>query len=250
MMFISGDTVSRRRPSRRTGLALALAAVCALICAVPAGAIEPKIRELSARRVERMAPKAKEAYAEALAALDKINYPVALERLETASDVEPENIRLRLMVVQLAYYMGKTRSGSKLIASDNSPTALDYYTQCLKHLKAIAASPELNKRERSRTNAAIERISELRATVGERDELRREDGRMIAERYAQERAADEDEEALREERRQMGGSTGGTRSTSGGSGGSSSELTSYSDTVNSRQVQEMSAIRQGVYASQ
>jgi hypothetical protein len=137
-------------------------------------AVQAKIIEytpLTPQQVSRLTKDAREAYDQALTALDKINYKLGLAQLTKAIEIEPDNVHLRFMVVQIARYMGAKSSGSE---------SIKYYDLAIQHLKAIADSSRLNSREKLRADESIEEVTNLRNTVTERDEARRKAGLGLA----------------------------------------------------------------------
>lgn len=160
---------------------------CAAGFGLSASASDLQFRPIVAQRVERMNKEARLLYEQGLASLDRINYERALENFQQAVEKEPDNPWLRYSLVQVARYLGDTRSGADSIR---------YYDMAAINLKAIAESPKLNVRERERANQVLESITALRQSVIERDEKRIQFGRDIAKQYANEiyKGEQEDEE--------------------------------------------------------
>ena len=150
---------------------------CAAGFGLSASASDLQFRPIVAQRVERMNKEARLLYEQGLASLDRINYERALENFQQAVEKEPDNPWLRYSLVQVARYLGDTRSGADSIR---------YYDMAAINLKAIAESPKLNVRERERANQVLESITALRQSVIERDEKRIQFGRDIAKQYATE----------------------------------------------------------------
>lgn len=188
-----------------------------------------EIKPLSPLRVEALSTDARDLYDRGMLQLDRINYPKALQDLRQASKVDAENVYLHFIVVEVAHYLGDTRSGSD---------AIRFYDIAEEHLRAMNESERLNEREKNRTQEAIDLITELRANVAERDEARRKVGKEMADALRKEIYRDlEDEEKdirtqreeqLKERQRldalqqaaQAAGATRGSRGGGGGMGGS------------------------------
>ena len=140
-----------------------------------------------------MSREARVEYEQAVLALDRILYEEALEHLQATIQLDPENVRLRFMAVQLATYLGDTRWGED---------SLTYYGIAIDNLRRMASSPQLNLREQQRAQDAIERLITLQQTVLDRDQSRRQWGwqlaQIIAARDGRKSKEEEDTEAAAE----------------------------------------------------
>jgi len=176
------------------------------------------LEPLSPARVDQLNEAAREAYQQGMVALDRVNYPLALEFFQRAVREEPDNIYLRFQVVQVAHYLGDTRSVDK--------HAIRYYDIAEDNLRAMTESDALNEREKGRAAEAIEMVQQLRRSASERDEKRRTAGRELAEEIRKELYLDlkEKEKDLRQQREEMIGERRRMeelRQTQGSRGGSS-----------------------------
>ncbi|MCL5270610.1 MAG: hypothetical protein M1457_08695 [bacterium] len=148
-----------------------------------------KYAPLAAPQVARLSKEAKHEYDLGLAAIDKINYKLAIDHLAKAIEIEPDNVHLRFMVVQISRYMGDTRAGTE---------SIKYYDIAAAQLKAIGESARLNGREKKRAEDSLQEVAALRASVTERDDNRQKVGREIAKKYVQEIFAKTEEEKTEE----------------------------------------------------
>lgn len=151
------------------------AVICLLAGAAYASPLE--YTPLTAQRMDRLNKDSRHEYELALAALDKVNYELALDHFTKAVNAEQDNPWLRFSIVQIAIYLGDSRSGAE---------SIKYYDMAAQNLKSISESPKLNARERQRAQQWEQNVSELRQSVLERDAKRVQYGREIAKQYAKE----------------------------------------------------------------
>ena len=157
---------------------LAMLALAATLFGVPrAEARVLQIDRLQPQRTARMSREARQDYEQALDAIDHILYEKAIKLFQNALEKDPDNEHLRLILIQLATYLGDTRWGSDSIL---------YYDIAILNLKRMAESPLLNLREQRRAQEAIERLTALQRVVMERDERRRQWGLEVAKLYLRE----------------------------------------------------------------
>jgi hypothetical protein len=174
-----------------------------------------KLNRLEPAQIGRMERETRQQYEMALNAIDHILYEKALTLFEQTVELDPENERLRFIVVQLATYLGDTNWGAESIR---------FYDVAINHLRRMGQSPRLNLREQQRTQEAIERLNALQRSVSERDDARRQWGREIAKMFREELNSggkDEDEAGGTRRRR-----PDGAPATAGGSGGNRGSVSS------------------------
>lgn len=158
------------------------------------------LKPLPSVQLVKLNKDARTKYDQALAALDKINYERAVEYMQQSVQAQPEDVYLRFQLVQLAQYMGDTRPVPDDKMAGKQPSAQDYYDIAIESLQAMSTSSMLNVREKQRAMDALETVTALRQSVGERETKRHLAGEEIAKSYAKETYAATDK---RERERQQ-----------------------------------------------
>ncbi len=159
----------------------------------PTTARQLDLEPLPPQRVDKLSEEARKSYEKGMAAIDRINYNLAKEHFTRAIEGDPDNVRLRFVLVQLAHYLGDTRKGTK---------SIEFYDLANANLKKIFESPHLNAREKRKAKAAIEMVRKKRQSVPERDEKRRQHGLEIAKLYAKEIFSGREEDPGRKKRKE------------------------------------------------
>lgn len=134
-----------------------------------------RLQKLSPDAVARLNEKAKAEYDLGLKWIDKFDYPAAIQHFNKAVEVQPDNLLLRYVAIQMAIYLGNTRKGKQ---------AVEYFDTALTHLNVLDASTQLNSRERERVANYLNMVGKLKDAVGQRDLMRVKYGRELAKQYA------------------------------------------------------------------
>lgn len=129
-------------------------------------------------RVQRQLPaEALAHYNNAVEALDRINYDLALKDLIAAAQAAPNVPDLHFMIVKLATYRGES---SLYLEAD------EFYQIAIAHAEQILKLPKLTAQERSRAEYEREQLIKDREGLAQRYESRMSYGRKIAREYAKE----------------------------------------------------------------
>lgn len=190
-------------------LAVAMALVTALSApALAAGLLD--LKPLPQRKLSRLSEKAREAYDEAWAQIDIINYPQALKKFQMAVKADPDNVYLRELVAKLAQYLGDLASQKE---------SQDYYNIAIENLSVISKSDQINPNQRRKVEAVLKLVTDLRNSVYERDEMRKRHGYAYAQAVSAEKA---EMEKKREERKAEAAKKAAEKDAEKGGGGSTS----------------------------
>ncbi|OPZ10451.1 MAG: hypothetical protein BWZ10_02378 [candidate division BRC1 bacterium ADurb.BinA364] len=134
---------------------------------------------LLAKKYEnRLNEKAHEIYKAGVEQFDKINYDAAILSFYQAMKADPQHIKLRFLVADLAHRRGKMTAGAKTV---------EYYTMAKEALSGLISRTDLRSEDRRRAETHLEEIERDTGNISFRDSRRDVTGKQIIKEIVAER---------------------------------------------------------------
>jgi len=143
----------------------------------PAQAEEFKLP--TADELATFSPEALHFYARGIRALDHVDYDRAYENLVKAAALQPQAVRLNLIVAALALKQGRTKKADE---------AQEYYETAIRAYQNILATPALEPAVRRDVENRLKIAEDERATLAQRDAQREGRGNMFIREFNREMA--------------------------------------------------------------
>jgi hypothetical protein len=124
-------------------------------------------------------PEALHFYAQGIRALDHVDYDRAYENLVKAAALQPQAVRLNLIVAALALKQGRTKKADE---------AQEYYETAIRAYQNILATPALEAAVRRDVENRLKIAEDERTTLAQRDAQREGRGNMFIREFNREMA--------------------------------------------------------------
>ncbi|MCX7015300.1 MAG: hypothetical protein NTW86_22560 [Candidatus Sumerlaeota bacterium] len=127
--------------------------------------------------VKKLSPEALKVYQEGVEAYDHVNYDLAVSKFYEAMKLDPQHVKLRFLVEDLAYRRARTKNGAD---------ATDLYNIAEEALNGLISRQDLKPEDLRRAQEALKAVKSDLDDLARRDVRREATGRQIIEEIATE----------------------------------------------------------------